>query len=169
MTFWLVFYTNIRSYRYLVNPTREVKWHWLSLCFACGAVLSKETGIMALAINVGFGLYRSYTSRLKLRNTFKRLFWTDTLTVKYFFLTFPACFYIPIFFSSLSCNCSNLFDERNLQGQVKKAFCYQLLFWPFTVWINCSVISKFLQIPRLQHRNFKSFSRSQEQFFLTVG
>ena len=74
------------SYRYLVNPTREVKWHWLSLCFACGAVLSKETGIMALAINVGFGLYRSYTSRLKLRNTFKRLFWTDTLTVKYFFL-----------------------------------------------------------------------------------
>ena len=40
---------------------------------------------MALAINVGFGLYRSYTSRLKLRNTFKRLFWTDTLTVKYFF------------------------------------------------------------------------------------
>ena len=79
------FYTNICSYRYLVNPTREVKWHWLSLCFACGAVLSKETGIMALAINVGFGLYRSYTSRLKLRNTFKRLFWTDTLTVKYFF------------------------------------------------------------------------------------
>ena len=86
VTFWLFFYTNIRSCRYLVNPTREVKWHWLSLCFACGAVLSKETGIMALAINVGFGLYRSYTSRLKLRNTFKRLFWTDTLTVKYFFL-----------------------------------------------------------------------------------
>ena len=27
---------------------------------------------------------------------------------------------------------------RNLQEQVKKAFCYQKLFWPFTVWINCS-------------------------------
>ena len=107
-----VFYTNICSYRYLVNPTREVKWHWLSLCFACGAVLSKETGIMALAINVGFGLYRSYTSRLKLRNTFKRLFWTDTLTVKYsFFLALVSgkkfwwCFKIPIFYFSFLCFC----------------------------------------------------------------
>ena len=27
---------------------------------------------------------------------------------------------------------------RNLQEQVKKAFCYQKLSWPFTVWINCS-------------------------------
>ena len=27
---------------------------------------------------------------------------------------------------------------RNLQEQVKKAFCYQKFFWPFTVWINCS-------------------------------
>ena len=169
MTFWLVFYTNIRSYRYLVNPTREVKWHWLSLCFACGAVLSKETGIMALAINVGFGLYRSYTSRLKLRNTFKRLFWTDTLTVKYFFLTFPACFYIPIFFSSLSCNCSNLFDERNLQGQFKKAFCYQLLFWPFSVWMNGSSDLKNIANSCSSASNFKIFSRSLEQFFLTVG
>ena len=25
---------------------------------------------------------------------------------------------------------------RNLQEQLKKAFCYQKLFWPFTVWIN---------------------------------
>ena len=27
---------------------------------------------------------------------------------------------------------------RNLQKQVKKAFCYQKMFWPFTVRINCS-------------------------------
>ena len=27
---------------------------------------------------------------------------------------------------------------RNLQEQVKKSFCYQKLFWPFTVWINFS-------------------------------
>ena len=45
---------------------------------------------------------------------------------------------------------------RNLQEQVKKAFCYQKLFWPFTVRINCS-------------SDLKSFSRSLEQFFLTVG
>ena len=44
------------------------------------------------------------------------------------------------------------FDLRNLQEQVKKAFCYQKLFWPFTVWIS-----------------FASFSRSLVQFFLTVG
>ena len=27
---------------------------------------------------------------------------------------------------------------RNLQEQVKKTFCYQKLFWPFTVQTNCS-------------------------------
>ena len=40
------------------------------------------------------------------------------------FLTFPAYFWIPIFFSNLNFNCSNLLDMRNLQGQVKKVFCY---------------------------------------------
>ena len=44
------------------------------------------------------------------------------------FLTFPACFYIPIIFSNLNYNCSNLFDMRNLQEKVKTAFCYQKLF-----------------------------------------
>ena len=51
------------------------------------------------------------------------------------FLNFPACFYIPILFSNLNSNCSNLLDLRNLQEQVKKAFCYQKLFWPF---FHCS-------------------------------
>ena len=36
------------------------------------------------------------------------------------------------FFSNLNYNCSNLLDLRNLQEKVKKAFCYQKLFWPFT-------------------------------------
>ena len=49
-----------------------------------------------------------------------------------YFLTFPACFSIPIIFSNLNFNCSNLSSLRNLQEQVKKAFCYQELFWPFT-------------------------------------
>ena len=51
---------------------------------------------------------------------------------------------------------------RNLQEQVKKAFCYQKFFRPFTVWINCSSDLKFFA-------NFKSFSLSLEQFFFTVG
>ena len=46
---------------------------------------------------------------------------------------------------------------RNLQDeQVKKAFCFQKLFWPFTIRINCLSA-------------LKSFSRWLEQIFLTVG
>ena len=58
---------------------------------------------------------------------------------------------------------------RNLQEQVKKAFCYQKLFWSFTVWINGS--SDFKKFPNSwpSALNFKSFSRSLEYFFLTVG
>ena len=66
-------------------------------------------------------------------------------------------------------NCSNLLDLRNLQEQVKKAFCYQTLFWPFTVWINCPSDLKNFANSRPSASNFKSFFRSLEQFFLTVG
>ena len=45
-----------------------------------------------------------------------------------FFLTFTACFSILMIFSNLDYNCSNLLDLRNLQEQVKIAFCYQKLF-----------------------------------------
>ena len=48
---------------------------------------------------------------------------------------------------------------KNLQVQVKKAFCYKKLFWPFTVWTNCS--------SDLKH--FANFSQSREHFFLTAG
>ena len=66
-------------------------------------------------------------------------------------------------------NCSNSSSLRSLQEQVKKAFCYQKLFWPFTVWINCSTDLKNFASSRPLASNFKSFSRSLEQFFLTVG
>ena len=66
-------------------------------------------------------------------------------------------------------NCSIFWDLRNLQEQVKKAFCYQKLFWPFTVLINCSSDLKNFENSRLSALNFKSFSRSLQQFFLTVG
>ena len=58
---------------------------------------------------------------------------------------------------------------RNLQEQVKKAFCCQKLFWPFTVWINCSSDLKNFANSRPSASNFKSFSRSLEQFLNTVG
>ena len=50
---------------------------------------------------------------------------------------------------------------RNLQEQVKKAFCCQKLFWPFTVWTNCSSDLKTFAN--------SSFSRSLEIFVLTIG
>ena len=66
-------------------------------------------------------------------------------------------------------NCSIFWDLRNLQEQVKKAFCYQKLFWPFTVWINCLSDLKIFAYSRPSASNFESFSQSLEQFFLTVG
>ena len=48
-----------------------------------------------------------------------------------FFLTFPACFKIPIFFSNLNSNCSNLLDLRNLQEQVKKSILLPKFFLTF--------------------------------------
>ena len=45
---------------------------------------------------------------------------SDTDNGKASFLTFPACFSIPIIFSNLNSNCSNLLYLRNLQEQVKK-------------------------------------------------
>ena len=75
----------------------------------------------------------------------------------------------PNIFSNLNSNCSNLSGMRNLQKQVKKAFCYQKLFWPFTVWINCSSDLKKFANSQSSSSNFKSFSPSIEQFFLTVG
>ena len=71
-------------------------------------------------------------------------------------------------FSNLNSSCSNLSDMRNLQEQVKKAFCYQKFFWPFTVWINCPSDLKDFANYWPSASNFKSFCRSLEQFFLTV-
>ena len=73
------------------------------------------------------------------------------------------------FFFNLNSNFSYLLDLRNLQEQVKKAFCYQKLFRPFTFRTNCSSDLKIFANSRLSASNFKSFSWSLEQFFLTVG
>ena len=57
---------------------------------------------------------------------------------------------------------------RNLQEQVKKAFCYQKLFRPSTVRINCSSDLKIFENSRPSASNFNFFFWSLEQFFLTV-
>ena len=69
----------------------------------------------------------------------------------------------------MNSNCSNLKDLRNLQEQVKKAFCYQKLFWPFTVRTTYFSDLKIFANSRPSASNFKFFSWSLEQFFLTVG
>ena len=61
----------------------------------------------------------------------------------------------------MNSNCSNLQCLRNLQEQVKKAFCYKKLFWTFTVWINCSSCLKNFANSRL--------SAITTHFFLTAG
>ena len=58
---------------------------------------------------------------------------------------------------------------RNLSEQVKKAFCYQKLFWPFTGWTNCSSNLKIFADSWPSASNFKSFSQSLEHFFLIVS
>ena len=58
---------------------------------------------------------------------------------------------------------------RNLQEQVKKAFYYQKLFRTFTVRTNCSCDLKIFANSRPSASNFKTLSRSLEQFFLTIG
>ena len=53
---------------------------------------------------------------------------------------------------------------RILQEKGKKAFCYQKLFSPFTVWMNCHS-----DLKNFANSWPSSFSRSLEQFFLKVG
>ena len=101
----------------------------------------------------------------KCHNVIWRLFVIRTWVVK-LFSNFSCRFLNPnIFFSNLNFNSSNLSSLRNLQEQVKKAFCYQKLFWPFIVWINCSSDLKNFANSQPSALNFKFFTQSWEQFF----
>ena len=72
-------------------------------------------------------------------------------------------------YSNLNSDCYNLLDMRNVQEKLKKAFCYQKLIWSFTVWIKCSSDLKNFENSCCSASNFKCFSRSLEQFVLTVS
>ena len=53
--------------------------------------------------------------------------------------------------------------------QKLKSILIQKLFWPFTVWINCSSDLKNFANSWPSASNSKSFSQSLEQFILAVG
>ena len=66
------------------------------------------------------------------------------------FLIFPACFYIPIIFSNLNSNCTNVLDLETSRNKLKKAFCFKNcsdLLWCEKIIL---VISKILQIVGLR-------------------
>ena len=69
----------------------------------------------------------------------------------------------------MNSNSSNSLDLRNVQEQVKKTFCYQKLFWLFTVWTNCSSDLKIFANSQPSASDFIFFPWSLEQFFLTVA
>ena len=73
-------------------------------------------------------------------------------------------FHGQIVYSSIE-HLSNINEMRNLQEQ---AFCYQKLFWPFTVWINCSSDLKKIPNSWPSASNFNFFSRLLAHFFLTL-
>ena len=54
-------------------------------------------------------------------------------------------------------------------NKLKKHSVTKKMFWPFTAWTNCSSDLKIFANSRPSASSFKSFSRSLEQFFLTVG
>ena len=85
------------------------------------------------------------------------------------FSNFSCRFLNPNNFSNLSSNCSNLLEMRNLQEQIKKAFCYQKLFWTVTVWINCSIDLKIFCKFSAFSLEFRKFFSNTGTFFLTVG
>ena len=72
-----------------------------------------------------------------------------------FFYLFLHVSKSQFFFSNLNYNCSNLLDMRNIQERIKKACCYQKLFWPFTVWTNCSSDCKIFANSWSSASNFK--------------
>ena len=106
---------------------------------------------------------------LKTRSFLERRNSTEIIRNSYLFLTFPACFSIPIIFAISNSNSSNLLDMRNLQEQGKHSVTKNCPDLSLFEWIMYSSDLKKFASFRPSASNFKSFSWSLEQFFLTVG
>ena len=90
-----------------------------------GQIIGITGVIIIILIVVATISYRWYLKSKEKRTILKK--WTmaypqTTVVRQVDFLTIPACFQVPKFFSDLNSNCSNLLDIRNLQEQVKKLF-----------------------------------------------
>ena len=71
---------------------------------------------------------RKLQEQVKKAFCYQKLLWPFTVQI-YFFKLFLHVSKSQYFFSDLNSNCSNPLDLKNLQEKVKKAFCFQKLFW----------------------------------------
>ena len=127
MSFWQFFRQGWDGRALLVRPSRIPCWISKILCvwgfyeFLKGKV----------SFNVQSGKITVWCTYV--HPSFFNVIYITTLLLSNFscrFLNPPQNFQFEL-------HCSIFLDVRNLKEQVKKAFCYQKLFWPFTVWINC--------------------------------
>ena len=90
----------------------------------------------------------------------------STLTPTHFHKILFSNFFCMFLNPNLNFKYSNLLVMRNLREQVKKAFSYQKLFWPFTVQTNCfKYLKTFAKTFSLEFQKFFSITRT----FLTEG
>ena len=104
------------------NKKIELK---LSRCYVC-QIIQYQVGMCFLLHFLLQGQSRNFSPKSNQVKVDRKvvdslLFYQREKQTKNIFLTFPACFYIPIIFSNLNSNCSNLLYLRNLQELVKKA------------------------------------------------
>ena len=95
---------------------------------------SKASSLLVMLLPLSLW-YRGPKDNRGLLASFSTVFSAQCLTIWLSLVTYFSIFFsiflnpnIHIYFSNLIYNCSNLLDMRNLQEQVKKAFCYQKLF-----------------------------------------
>ena len=85
-------------------------------------------------------------------------------SIEIIFSNFSGMFLNHNIFSNLNSYCSNVLVWETSRNKIKKT-----KKWLFTAWINCSNDLKSFANSWHSASNFKSFSRSIEQFFLIVG
>ena len=144
--FWRILFIIHTPFRYLLD---------IAIAFVCTQV--PRVGVIHINIirqrRWKGGILKT-GQNLPMKRCKNLLAWCGVKTPEKYFLTFPACFEIPIIFSNVNNNCSSLSYLRNLQEQVKKAFwsCSDLSLFEQIVL----VVTKFLQLIGLQPRISKN-------------
>ena len=115
---------------------------------------------------MGLGHTWTVSKRYFLKNYIMYTIWKiclvkiQLLKEPWLFSNFPVGFWIPIIFSTLNLNCSNVLDLRN---KLKKSSVSKIVL-TFHCFLQFQNFCKFLD----SASDFKRFSRSLEQFFLTL-